>query len=45
MIFTGCFWDLIANMFGAATRKTEATLLTAARLAGKILIAGAKARS
>ena len=43
MIFTGCFWDLIANLFGAAASKTEATLLSAARLAGQILIAGAKA--
>ena len=43
MIFTGCFWDLIANLFGASASKTEATLLTAAQLAGAILIAGAKA--
>lgn len=42
MIFTGCFWDLIANLFGAASSKTEANLLNAARLAGKILVAGAK---
>jgi hypothetical protein len=43
MVFTGCFWDLIANLFGAAPSKTEAALLSAARLAGEILIAGAKA--
>ena len=43
MIFTGCFWDLIANVFGASAQKTEATLLAAAHLAGKILIAGARA--
>lgn len=42
MIFTGCFWDLIANIFSAGATKTEADLLAAARLAGKILIAGAK---
>ena len=42
MIFTGCFWDLITNVFGASTPKNEATLLSAARVAGKILIAGAK---
>lgn len=42
MIFTGCFWDLIANIFAAGKTKTEADLLSAARLAGKILIAGAK---
>ena len=34
MIFTGCFWDLIANIFGAGATKTEADLLSAARLAG-----------
>jgi hypothetical protein len=43
MIFTGCFWDLIANLFAAEASKTEATLLAAARLAGEILIAGVKA--
>jgi hypothetical protein len=42
MIFTGCFWDLIANLFGAMASKTEASLLSAARGAGKILIAGAR---
>ncbi|THJ23049.1 MAG: hypothetical protein CAF45_008435 [Nitrospira sp. CG24E] len=42
MIFTGCFWDLIANLFNASAQKTEAALLTAAKLAGKLLIAGAK---
>jgi Fungalysin metallopeptidase (M36) len=43
MIFTGCFWDLIANLFAASSSKTEATLLTASRLAGELLIAGVKA--
>jgi Fungalysin metallopeptidase (M36) len=42
MIFTGCFWDLLANMFGAAASQTEATLLTAAQATGRILIAGVK---
>jgi Fungalysin metallopeptidase (M36) len=42
MIFTGCFWDLIANLFASSTQKTEATLLTAARLAGELLITGIK---
>lgn len=42
MIFTGCFWDLIANLYAASAQKTEATLLTAARLAGELLIAGVK---
>jgi len=26
MIFTGCFWDLIANLFGASASKNEAAL-------------------
>lgn len=43
MVFTGCFWDLIANLFAAQAQHTEATLLSAARLAGELLIAGAKA--
>lgn len=42
MLFTGCFWDLIANLFAASAQKTEAKLLAAAQLAGKLLIAGAK---
>ena len=42
MLFTGCFWELIANLFGAAPTQNEAHLLAAARLAGTILIAGAK---
>lgn len=42
MVFTGCFWDLIAKLFAASASKTEATLLTAAKLAGRLLIAGAK---
>jgi hypothetical protein len=42
MIFTGCFWDLIANLFNASAAKDEAALLAAAKLAGQILIAGAK---
>jgi Fungalysin metallopeptidase (M36) len=41
-IFTGCFWDLIANLFGAAATENEATLLSAARVAGKLLIEAAK---
>ena len=43
MLFTGCFWELIANLYGAAATHTEASLLSAARLAGTILVAGAKA--
>jgi hypothetical protein len=43
MIFTGCFWDLIANLYADSTQHTEASLLAAAQMAGKILIAGSKA--
>jgi hypothetical protein len=43
MLFTGCFWDLIASLFAAAPVKNAASLLTAARTAGRILIAGARA--
>ncbi|HJV59659.1 MAG TPA: M36 family metallopeptidase [Albitalea sp.] len=42
MLFTGPFWDLIANLFAAAPAKNEANLLAAARTAGRILVAGAK---
>jgi hypothetical protein len=42
MLMSGCFWELIANLFAASATKTPATLLTAANTAGKILIAGAK---
>jgi hypothetical protein len=42
MLLSGCFWELIANLFGAASSKTPATLLAAARKAGTILIAGAR---
>lgn len=40
MLFTGPFWDLIANLFAAAPRQDDAALLGAARDAGKLLIAG-----
>jgi len=42
MVFTGCVWDLLANMFAAAPAQTEGTLLTAAQATGKILITGLK---
>jgi hypothetical protein len=42
MIFTGCFWNLIANLFNASATQDEAALLAAAKLAGKILIEGAR---
>jgi hypothetical protein len=42
MIFTGCFWDLIANLFNASATQDETALLAAAKLAGRILIEGAR---
>lgn len=42
MLFTGCFWDLIANLLAASPSQTEAALASAAALAGRILIAGAR---
>ena len=33
MVFTGCFWDLIANIFNASASKTELNLRKAARKA------------
>src|SRR6476469_10421163 len=42
MIFTGCFWDLIANLLNASATQDEAALLAAARLAGKLLIEGVR---
>ena len=43
MLFSGCFWDVIANIFAAGASQTEAALASAAALAGRILIAGVKA--
>ena len=42
MIFTGCFWNLIANLLNASATQDEAALLAAVKLAGKILIEGAR---
>lgn len=39
-IFSGCFYDLIRNIFAAVPHKSEAALWTAAQTAAKILIAG-----
>lgn len=41
-IFSGCFYDVIRNIFNALPTRNEAALLTAARTAGKLLIEGAK---
>ncbi len=42
MLFSGCFYDLIAAIFTAQTTRTEATLLAAARTAGALLAEGAR---
>lgn len=42
-IFSGCFYDLISNIFNASSQRNEAALLAASKAAGKLLIAGAKA--
>jgi hypothetical protein len=41
MLFSGCFYDLIAGIFAAQSSRTEATLLASAKTAGGLLNAGA----
>jgi hypothetical protein len=41
-VFSGCFYDTLRNIFASSAHQTEATLLTAAQTAGKLLIAGAR---
>jgi hypothetical protein len=41
-VFSGCFYDTVRNIFASLPTKNQATLLTAAQTAGKLLIAGAK---
>ena len=41
-VFTGCFYDLIRNLFGGSERKDGDALLAASRAAGKMLIGAAK---
>ncbi|HVJ63065.1 MAG TPA: M36 family metallopeptidase, partial [Tahibacter sp.] len=43
MVFTGCFWDLLANLFNASAKQDGAALLAASRLAGKLTVEGLKA--
>jgi len=43
MVFTGCFWDLLVNIFAASGAATQDNLKISATKAGQILIAGAKA--
>ena len=42
MLFSGCFYDLIAAVFGDLAAKNESTLLKAAQTAGTVLVGGAK---
>ena len=42
MVFTGCFYDLIAEIFAGQSARTEATLLASARKAGALLVEGAR---
>jgi hypothetical protein len=41
-IFTGCFYDVIRNIFAGSATKDEGDLLKAATVAGKLLVEGAK---
>jgi hypothetical protein len=41
-IFTGCFYDVIRNIFAGSATKDEADLLKAATIAGKLLVEGAR---
>jgi hypothetical protein len=42
-IFTGCFYDTVSNVFASQPAQDEQGLLAAAQVAGRLLIAGAKA--
>jgi hypothetical protein len=42
MVFTGCFYDLIAAIFADQSARTEAALLRSARTAGALLVEGAR---
>ncbi|MGH9948513.1 MAG: M36 family metallopeptidase, partial [Pyrinomonadaceae bacterium] len=41
-VFSGCFYDVIRNIFAKLPTKNEASLLSAAQTAGRLLIEGAK---
>jgi hypothetical protein len=41
-IFSGCFYDIVRNIFAAFPNRDQATLLKAAQTAGRLLIAGAQ---
>ena len=42
MLFSGCFYDLVAAFFADQTAKTEAKLLASAKTAGALLVEGAR---
>lgn len=41
-VFSGCFYDVIRNIYANSATKDEANLLAVAKTAGKLLAAGAK---
>lgn len=41
-IFSGCFYDVVRNIFAAAAVKDEAALLNAAQVSGRILVTAAR---
>lgn len=41
-LFSGCFYDLVRNIFTSMPNRDESALLVAAQIAGKLLIEGAK---
>ena len=41
-VFTGCFYDVIRNIFTSGAAQTSASLLRASRVAGKLLAEGAR---
>ena len=42
-VFSGCFYDVVRNIFTSQSSQTEATLLSAMQTAAKLLIAGVRA--
>lgn len=42
MLFSGCFYDTLTNIFEAGANQTEAGLLEASRTAGRLLAEGAR---
>jgi hypothetical protein len=41
-VFTGCFYDVVRNIFAAQSSQTEATLLSSTQTAAKLLVAGVR---